>query len=257
MGISDAAAGGPVFRLSGVSKSFRRGAEEVVALAGVDLEIARGEVLLVMGPSGSGKSTLLHLLGGLDRPTGGSIRFAPGRVHGEGRDRNVRAAEASTDGTVDLSALDDEALARLRRRALGFVFQEFHLLPTLTAEENAILPLLLDGKTERDARDRVRARLEAVGLSARRDHLPDQLSGGERQRVAIARALIADPPVLLCDEPTGSLDSTRGREILTLLRELADREQRTVVLVTHDPAAIPFAHRLLKLRDGKLEPAPA
>ncbi len=234
-----AAAREPVFSLRGVTKSFQRGAEEVVALGGVDLEIARGEMLLVMGPSGSGKSTLLHLLGGLDRPSSGSIRFAAGR-------------DGARD-SVDLSKLEDEDLARLRRRAIGFVFQEFHLLPTLTAEENVMLPLLLDGVAERAARERARERLARVGLAPRRDHLPDQLSGGERQRVAIARALVADPPVLLCDEPTGSLDSARGREILALLRELVDRERRTVVVVTHDLNARPFAHRELALRDGRLE----
>jgi ABC-type lipoprotein export system ATPase subunit len=227
---------GPVFTLSGVTKKFQRGAEEVVALASVDLEVGRGEFLLVMGPSGSGKSTLLHLLGGLDRPTRGAVRFVDGQPVG-----------------VDLASLDDEALARLRRRSIGFVFQEFHLLPTLTAQENVMLPLLLDGAAERTARERASARLEQVGLAPRRDHLPDQLSGGERQRVAIARALVADPPVLLCDEPTGSLDSARGREILALLRELVDREGRTAVVVTHDPSAIPFAHRRLTLRDGRLE----
>jgi len=226
----------PVFRLRGVTKKFRRGAEEVVALRSVDLEIARGEMLLVMGPSGSGKSTLLHLLGGLDRASAGRVEFQ----------RDGGAA-------VDLSALDDEELARLRRVALGFVFQEFHLLPTLTAEENAMLPLLLDKVPERAARERAAARLDGVGLQERRTHLPDQLSGGERQRVAIARALIADPPVLLCDEPTGSLDSARGREILALLRDLVDRERRTVVLVTHDASAVPFAHRVLTLRDGRFE----
>jgi len=227
-----------VFTLRGVTRRFQRGAEEVVALGGVDLEIARGEMLLVMGPSGSGKSTLLHLLGGLDRASAGSIRFRP-RTHVD----------------VDLGALPDEELARLRRTALGFVFQEFHLLPTLTAEENAMLPLLLDGAAEREARARARERLDSVGLAERRDHLPDQLSGGERQRVAIARALIADPPVLLCDEPTGSLDSARGREILGLLRERVDQDGRTVVLVTHDVNARPFAHRELSLRDGRLERA--
>jgi putative ABC transport system ATP-binding protein len=241
---SGSSRGGPVFELKGVTKSFRRGAEEVVALDGVDLEIARGEMLLVMGPSGSGKSTLLHLLGGLDRPTAGSIWFGGG-VRRSGNER-------SGIGT-DLATLEDEELARLRRREIGFVFQEFHLLPTLTAVENAMLPLLLDGESEKAARERAVARLDVVGLAARRDHLPDQLSGGERQRVAIARALIADPQVLLCDEPTGSLDSTRGKEILALLRRLVDEERRTVVVVTHDVNARPFAHRELALRDGRLE----
>jgi len=236
----------PLLALEGVTKSFRRGDEEVVALAGVDLAVARGELLLIMGPSGSGKSTLLHLLGGLERPTRGRVVF---RAKADG-------AAASSDGD-DLARLDDEALARLRRTAIGFVFQEFHLLPTLSAEENAMLPLLLDGGATAAARGRARAMLERVGLAARRDHLPDQLSGGERQRVAIARALVADPPLLLCDEPTGSLDSARGREIFALLRELADREGRAVVVVTHDPAALPFATRVVNLRDGRLEQEPA
>ena len=236
----------PLLALEGVTKSFRRGDEEVVALAGVDLAVARGELLLIMGPSGSGKSTLLHLLGGLERPTRGRVVF---RAKADG-------AAASSDGD-DLARLDDKALARLRRTAIGFVFQEFHLLPTLSAEENAMLPLLLDGGATAAARGRARAMLERVGLAARRDHLPDQLSGGERQRVAIARALVADPPLLLCDEPTGSLDSARGREIFALLRELADREGRAVVVVTHDPAALPFATRVVNLRDGRLEQEPA
>jgi putative ABC transport system ATP-binding protein len=234
-------AAAPLLALEGVTRSFRRGDEEVVALDGVDLSVARGELLLVMGPSGSGKSTLLHLLGGLERPTRGRVLFHPD----------------SGANPRDLATLDDEALAHLRRTAIGFVFQEFHLLPTLTAEENAMLPLLLDGAASTAARARARATLERVGLAARRDHLPDQLSGGERQRVAIARALVADPPLLLCDEPTGSLDSARGREIFALLRELADRERRAVVIVTHDPAALPFATRVARLRDGKLEREPA
>ena len=236
----------PLLALEGVTKSFRRGDEEVVALAGVDLAVARGELLLIMGPSGSGKSTLLHLLGGLERPTRGRVVF---RAKADG-------AAASSNGD-DLARLDDEALARLRRTAIGFVFQEFHLLPTLSAEENAMLPLLLDGGATAAARGRARAMLERVGLAARRDHLPDQLSGGERQRVAIARALVADPPLLLCDEPTGSLDSARGREIFALLRELADREGRAVVVVTHDPAALPFATRVVELRDGRIVREPA
>jgi putative ABC transport system ATP-binding protein len=225
----------PILALERVRKSYHRGDEEVVALADVDLVVHRHELLLIMGPSGSGKSTLLHLLGGLERPSGGAVRFRSG------------------DATRDLAALDDEALAKLRRTAIGFVFQEFHLLPTLSAQENAMLPLLLDGLPTAAAEERAGRRLLQVGLAQRRHHLPDQLSGGERQRVAIARALVADPPLLLCDEPTGSLDSARGREIFALLRELADKEGRAVVIVTHDPAAIPFATRVVRLRDGRLE----
>ncbi|MSR46733.1 MAG: ABC transporter ATP-binding protein [Planctomycetes bacterium] len=226
----------PLFSLRGVTRRFERGGEAVVALDRVDLDVARGEVLLVMGASGSGKSTLLHLLGGLERPSEGVVHFRPDL----------------TQPAIDLAALDDERLAALRRRTLGFVFQEFHLLATLTAQENVQLPLLLDGVRERDAGVAAARRLAQVGLAARASHLPDQLSGGERQRVAIARALVADPPVLLCDEPTGALDSVKGREIFALLRDLAHGEQRTVVVVSHDPAARAFADRSLELRDGAL-----
>jgi putative ABC transport system ATP-binding protein len=232
-----------ILALERVRKSYRRGDEEVVALADVDLEVARGEMLLIMGPSGSGKSTLLHLLGGLERPSSGRVLFGAGG--GGGADGGAR----------DLAVLADEELARLRRTAIGFVFQEFHLLPTLTARENAMLPLLLDGRPNALAVERAEARLRQVGLEARQDHLPDQLSGGERQRVAIARALVADPPLLLCDEPTGSLDSARGREIFALLRQLADGEGRAIVVVTHDAAAMPFATRVVRLRDGRIDGA--
>jgi ABC-type lipoprotein export system ATPase subunit len=228
----------PIFELRGVERRFGRGGEVVVALGGVDLDVARGELLLVMGPSGSGKSTLLHLLGGLERPTAGSVLFRP----------------AAGSAPVALEAEGDEALAALRRRTLGFVFQEFHLLATLTAAENVALPLLLDGVAERVAAESAMRRLHQLGLDVRARNLPDQLSGGERQRVAIARALVADPPVLLCDEPTGNLDSVRGQEIFALLRRLAREEGRTVVVVTHDPAARPFADRVLTLRDGRLAP---
>jgi ABC-type lipoprotein export system ATPase subunit len=237
-----------ILALERVRKSYRRGDEEVVALADVDLTVARGEMLLIMGPSGSGKSTLLHLLGGLERPSGGRVLFGAGGGGGAG-------ATNLDPGARDLGILDDEELARLRRTAIGFVFQEFHLLPTLTARENAMLPLLLDGRPNAQALERAEARLRQVGLAQRQDHLPDQLSGGERQRVAIARALVADPPLLLCDEPTGSLDSARGREIFALLRELADREQRAIVVVTHDAAAMPFATRVVRLRDGRIDGA--
>ncbi len=236
--MAEAATAAAIFELRGVARRFGRGGEEVVALEGVDLDVARGELLLVMGPSGSGKSTLLHLLGGLERPTAGSVRFRPDAKR----------------PSIDLAAQDDERLAALRRRTLGFVFQEFHLLATLTATENVALPLLLDGVGERAARAAAERRLAQVGLAARARHLPDQLSGGERQRVAIARALVADPPALLCDEPTGSLDTARGQEIFALLQQLTRAEGRTVVVVTHDPAARPFADRVLTLRDGRLAP---
>src|SRR5262249_13558350 len=186
----DAAVNGgaaPPLALEGVTKSFRRRGEGGVALAGVHPAVAPRQPLLIIGPSGSGKSTLLHLLGGLDRPTRGRVVFRSKPDGGGG----------AADGAADLGRLDDEELARLRRTAIGFVFQEFHLLPTLSAEENAMLPLLLDGGATAAARVRAQAMLDRVGLAARRGHLPDQLSGGERQRVAIARALVADPPLPL------------------------------------------------------------
>jgi len=219
----------PLYELEGVGRRYGQGATEVRALADVDLRISSGEFVVVAGPSGSGKTTLLQLLGALDRPTDGTVRF-------EGR---------------DLGALGDGELAGLRLRALGFVFQQFNLIPTLTARQNVEAAL---APTADDASARhVRAGelLEAVGLAARSEHLPSQLSGGEQQRVAIARALANEPRVLLADEPTGNLDSATGREILGLLRELADRRGLTIVVVTHDPAIADDAPRVVHMRDGR------
>lgn len=209
-------------------KTYAQGDDEIRALRGVDISVAAGEFLAITGASGSGKSTLLHILGGLDRPDGG-------RVWVEGR---------------SLTELDDESLALLRRRRLGFVLQFFNLLPTLTAEENAAFPLLLDG--ERDALGRARASLERVGLGRRAGHRPSQLSGGEQQRVALARALVTEPAVVLADEPTGNLDSKTGLEILELLKETAEAGQ-TIVMVTHDDKSAGFADRIVGLVDGLLE----
>ena len=211
-----------------VVKTYSQGDEEIRALRGVDVSGAAGEFLAITGASGSGKSTLLHILGGLDRPD-------EGRVWVEG---------------TALADLDDEALALLRRRRLGFVLQFFNLLPTLTAEENAAFPLLLDG--ERDALDRARRSLERVGLGSRAGHRPAQLSGGEQQRVALARALVTEPAVVLADEPTGNLDSKTGLEILELLRSTAEGGQ-TIVMVTHDEKTAGFADRIVGLADGLLE----
>ena len=218
----------PVITGTGLVKTYVQGDEEIHALRGVDLTIASGEFLAITGASGSGKSTLLHILGGLDRPDSG---------------------EVSVEGDL-LSKLGDEELALLRRRRLGFVLQFFNLLPTLTAEENAAFPLLLDGTD--DALDRARASLEKVGLGARSSHRPSQLSGGEQQRVALARALVTEPAVVLADEPTGNLDSKTGLEILELLRTTADAGQ-TIVMVTHDAKTAEFADRRVGLVDGRIE----
>ncbi|MBW3594675.1 MAG: ABC transporter ATP-binding protein [Actinobacteria bacterium] len=212
-------------------KTYTQGDEEIRALRGVDISVAAGEFLAITGASGSGKSTLLHILGGLDRPDEGQVWV---------------------EGSA-LSDLDDEALALLRRRRLGFVLQFFNLLPTLTAEENAAFPLLLDGAP--DALDRARLSLERVGLGARAAHRPAQLSGGEQQRVALARALVTEPAVVLADEPTGNLDSKTSLEILELLKETAEDGQ-TIVMVTHDDKTAGFADRIVGLADGFLEVRP-
>jgi putative ABC transport system ATP-binding protein len=220
-----------MIRLVDVRKSFTQGGNEVTALAGVSLEIARGEFVAVMGPSGSGKSTLLHLVGGLDRPSAGDV-VVEGRI---------------------ISQMDDDAVTLFRRNNIGFIFQFFNLLPTLTGIENVALPLVLDGRSEREANMRAEALLARVGLAARRDHLPEQLSGGEIQRLAIARALVFDPPILLADEPTGNLDSKTGAAVLETIRAINREGGCTVVMVTHDREAAARADRVIHLRDGRLD----
>jgi putative ABC transport system ATP-binding protein len=210
-----------------LERIYRQGDEDVHALNGVDIDVKSGEFLTITGPSGSGKSTLLHLLGGLDRPTTGQV---------------------SLEGKA-LSSMDDEALALVRRRRLGFVLQFFNLLPTLSAAENAAFPLLLDGVD--DALERARASLESVGLGHRAEHRPSQLSGGEQQRVALARALVTRPAAVLADEPTGNLDSSSGSQILDLLRATADAGQ-TIVMVTHDPDSARYADRTVWIADGRV-----
>jgi putative ABC transport system ATP-binding protein len=200
----------------------------VTILDGIDLDVPAGQFVAVTGPSGSGKSTLLGLLAGLDRPTAGTVRI---------------------DG-VDLGPLDEDALARLRLRAIGYVFQAFHLVPTLTALENVAIPLELAGA--RDALRRATALLAEVGLAARARHYPAQLSGGEQQRVALARAVATRPPLLLADEPTGNLDSATGAQIIDLLLAQHRRGAATLVLVTHDPALAAHAQRIVELRDGRI-----
>jgi len=207
-----------------------RGKRKVLALDGVSLHIARGEMVSLVGPSGSGKSTLLNLIGALDKPTSGEIAI---------------------DGVL-LSGLTDDELTRVRRDKIGFIFQFFNLLPSLTCEENVALPLHLRGWDRRKARDRAKELLDLVGLAQRRQHLPDELSGGERQRVAIARALSVYPPVLLADEPTGNLDTHTGEEILGLIRDLNARLGATVLMVTHDREVAATCARTITLRDGHI-----
>ncbi|SFJ44863.1 putative ABC transport system ATP-binding protein [Amycolatopsis sacchari] len=214
-------------RARGLRCRFEGEAGPVDALRGVDLEIGRGSFVAIMGPSGSGKTTLLHCAAGLRTPTAGTVRL---------------------DGT-DLAALDETALAELRRRRVGFVFQSFNLLPALTATENVELPLRLDSRKP-DPR-RTAALLARVGLANRGEHRPGQLSGGQKQRVAVARALITEPEVVFADEPTGALDIRSAREVLGLLRGLADQGQ-TIIMVTHDPVAASFSDEVLFLADGLL-----
>lgn len=211
-------------------KQYRLGEHTVDALAGVDFVVKKGEFVAIMGPSGSGKSTLLHLLGGLDKPSDGEVTLAGQR----------------------LSVLDDNQATLVRRHNVGFVFQFFNLLPTLTAEENIALPLIIDGQDLRKHQARIDALLKLVGLTDRRHHKPDQLSGGEQQRVSIARALVTEPAIVLADEPTGNLDSRTGAAIMELLRRSCDELGQTIVVVTHDPRAAAYADRVVFLGDGQV-----
>ena len=220
-----------MMRLEEVTKEYRQGRRSVQALRGVSLHVAAGEFVSVMGPSGSGKSTLLHLLGALDTPTTGRAFF-------DGR---------------DLQTLSDRERSLLRRSRIGFVFQFFNLLPTLTVVENVTLPLLLAGQRRGAARSKAVPALERMGLADRLDHFPEELSGGEMQRVAVARALVTEPEAVLCDEPTGNLDSATSKEVLDLLRTLPEPGKRAVVLVTHDPKAAAYGDRLVHIRDGRVE----
>jgi len=222
--------------IRGLTKAFGTGAGRVEALRGLDLTVRPGEFVAIMGTSGSGKSTLLHLLAGLDRPTSGSILL----------------------GGTDLAVLSEDERALLRRRRLGLIFQSFHLLDTLSAQENVALPLSIAGVKARAARQRAAGALVRVGLANRRRHRPDQLSGGEQQRVAIARAVVIEPLLLLADEPTGNLDSASATHIMDLLRRLVDERRQALLLVTHDAHHAARADRILRLQDGRLiEPNPA
>jgi putative ABC transport system ATP-binding protein len=220
----------PLIELDDLRKVYRTGAGDVLALRDVTLRIDAGEFVSIVGPSGSGKSTLMNVLGFLDRPTGGAYRF-------EGR---------------DVSRLGRKALAHLRNRKLGFVFQGFNLLQRQSAVENVALPLVYGGVGPRERRERALELLRTVGLEGRAGHTPNQLSGGQQQRVAIARALVNRPQVLLADEPTGNLDSATGAEILKELRRLNREQGQTIILVTHDPSIAAVAERLVTVRDGQI-----
>jgi putative ABC transport system ATP-binding protein len=220
-----------MIRLAGIERTFIVGEEAVHALRGVNLEIAQGEYLSIMGPSGSGKSTLLNVIGLLDRPSAGTYEL----------DRR------------DVTGLGDDELARARREKIGFVFQFFHLVPRLTALENVELPMVFAGVDPAERRERAMGRLRGVGLEPRASHRPDQLSGGERQRVAIARALANDPRLVLADEPTGSLDSKTGLQIVELLRRARDERGTSILMVTNDDLVAGHADRALRMRDGRVE----
>jgi putative ABC transport system ATP-binding protein len=217
-------------RLRGVAKDYKRGAETVHVLHELDLDIPKGDFLALMGPSGSGKSTLLNLIGGLDRPSAGTIEIAGQRT----------------------DSLSDGQLGKWRANHVGFVFQMYNLLPVLTAERNVELPLLLTSLSAADRHKRVSAALSLVGLSERAKHKPRELSGGQEQRVGIARAIVSDPTLLLCDEPTGDLDRKSGDEILDLLQALNQQQGKTIIMVTHDPHAAARAKHVLHLNKGQL-----
>ena len=217
-------------RAKNVHKIFRRGSERIEVLEGVNLDVAKGEFLALMGPSGSGKSTILNLLGGLDRPDAGTIEV----------------------GGVDISRMSGSALSRWRSQNIGFVFQLYNLLPVLTAERNVELPLLLTRLSKAQRRKHVDVALKVVGLADRAKHYPSQLSGGQEQRVGIARAIVTDPTLLLCDEPTGDLDRKSGDEILDLLQALNREHGKTIIMVTHDPHAADRATAVLHLEKGTL-----
>jgi putative ABC transport system ATP-binding protein len=219
----------PIIRLRGATRTFTMGGQDVRAMDGVDLDIPRGELVVLMGPSGSGKSTLLNILGCLDRATSGSYRL-------EGR---------------EVAELSESERVHVRRHRIGFIFQAFQLVARLTARRNVELPMVFAGVPPPERRRRSGSLLESVGLASRMDHRPGELSGGERQRVAVARALVMNPAILLADEPTGNLDSASGREIVRLLTDL-NRRGQTLIVVTHSQEVARIGHRILRMQDGRL-----
>jgi putative ABC transport system ATP-binding protein len=215
-------------------KRYRQGTRLVEALRGVSFEVGSGQFWAIMGHSGSGKSTLLHLIAGLTNPDSGRVIL---------------------DGT-DMATLGDSDLTMFRRRRIGLIFQSFNLIPTLTAEENVALPLLLEGKNGKAGNEKVQSIMESLGIADRRKHRPDALSGGEQQRVAIGRALVTDPAVILADEPTGNLDSANGQIVCQILRDLSKDQGKTIVMVTHEPDVAAYAQFTITLKDGRLAEAP-
>jgi putative ABC transport system ATP-binding protein len=213
-----------------VTKTFRQGDRVITALSSISLQVRQGQFLAIMGASGSGKSTLLHLMAGLARPDSGSVRI---------------------NGT-DLGAMPDSQLTRFRRRHIGLIFQSFNLIPNLSAQENIALPLMLDGNNGQPSLQKIEQLLITLDIAQRRTHRPDALSGGEQQRVAIGRALVADPAVILADEPTGNLDSVNGKAVCELLRDLSLVHNKTIVMVTHEPSVGAYAQEVAVLRDGQL-----
>jgi len=220
----------PMIKLSGVDKIYQLGKVEVPALKGVSLEIKKGENLAIIGPSGCGKSTLLHIIGCLDRPTRGKV-FVDGK---------------------DISELSDDRLAKIRREKIGFVFQFFYLIPTLTALENVMLPMSFTGISKNEQKKKAHKLLEIVNLDKRANHKPAELSGGERQRIALARAMANDPEVILADEPTGNLDSKSGKEVMEFLLKLNKDQKVTLIIVTHDHYIASNAKKIIYLKDGKI-----
>jgi putative ABC transport system ATP-binding protein len=223
----------PILVAEQLEKTFAAGnaAAGVTAVCGVDLAVEAGEFVAITGASGSGKSTLLHMLGGITRPSAGRVLLED----------------------TDLASLDDDALAKIRRRRIGFVFQRYNLLPELSLAENVALPLVLDSVPEQRCREAAAAALEAVGMGHRADHRPDALSGGEQQRGAIARALVTDPAIVLADEPTGALDSVNSANVLDLLERLVRERRQTVILVTHDPEVAAATGRIVRMKDGRVD----
>lgn len=218
----------PMIRTKGIVKKFKTGLQEVEVLKGIDLVVENGEFVSIMGPSGSGKSTLLYILGALDSPTSGSV-YLKGK---------------------DLSNLKDKDISNLRRNTIGFVFQFYNLIPNLSVEENILVPVILEGKSAKSYKQKLKDILEVVDLSNRRLHTPRELSGGQQQRVAIARAIINEPDIILADEPTGNLDSKTGSEILKLLERINKEHKKTIVQVTHSQEASQYGNRIIRVMDG-------